>query len=203
MIDDSVLKPITDLGEMENHGCLPDWLCVGVGLVWWGELRSSTSAQPVFPFLFEWQLALVFPLVTYKNVRLPQGHFLGFCPSNPPPGVTLLSGNSVACSGASPCLQDLQEKLSFCVKSWTQARLAPISHASTSKSKPGGGSGIAWFPFVQAVMTAFHHTHHPTGWAMKSVSPRWRELSCISPCAHFPNLQWLKSRRRQNWAFEM
>lgn len=61
MIDGSVLKPITELGEMGINCCLPsDWLCEGVGLVW-GGVKSSIGAQPAFPFLFEWQVALVFP----------------------------------------------------------------------------------------------------------------------------------------------
>lgn len=100
MIDDSVLKPITELGEMENHDCLPrDWLCVGVGLVWSGNLEAVQGLNLYFLFSLSDSWLLFFPFVTYKNVRLPQGHFLGFCSSNPLPGVTLLSGNSVACSG--------------------------------------------------------------------------------------------------------
>lgn len=155
MIDDSVLKPITELGEMENHGCLPlDWLCAGVGLVWWGNLEAAQGLNLYFLFPLSDSWVLFFPFVTYKNVCLPQGHFLGFCPSNPPPGVTLLSGNSVACSGG------------FTRKNYPSVlsrELRPdwhsISHASKSKSKPGGGSGNHLrFPFVQAIMTASPHT---------------------------------------------
>lgn len=62
-----LLKPIADLGETGIHCRLPpDWLCVRVGLVWAG-LRSSTRAQPVFPFLFELQVALIFPFCHLKE----------------------------------------------------------------------------------------------------------------------------------------
>lgn len=73
-----------------------------IGCVWgWFSLVRELETAQVLNLYFLFSLSdswLLFSFVTYKNVRL-QGHFLGFCPSNPPPGVTLLSGNSVACSG--------------------------------------------------------------------------------------------------------
>ena len=57
---------VDELGEMGINCCLPsDWLCEGVGLVW-GGVKSSIGAQPAFPFLFEWQVALVFPFCHLK-----------------------------------------------------------------------------------------------------------------------------------------
>lgn len=79
----SVLKLITDLGEMRIHCCLPpDWMCVLVGSVW-GELTSRAETQPAFPFLCERPVALIFPFCHLKEYGFDtQGHFLGFCLSN-------------------------------------------------------------------------------------------------------------------------
>lgn len=76
MIDDSVLKPITDLGETGIHCCLPlDW-CVH-WFVRFGEgLTSRAETPPAFSFLYEWQVALLFPFCHLREYGLGTRRFL-------------------------------------------------------------------------------------------------------------------------------
>ena len=55
MTDDSVLKPITDLGEMGIHCCLPsDWMCVLIVWVWGGLQKKELMDLDNSMVISEW-----------------------------------------------------------------------------------------------------------------------------------------------------
>lgn len=88
MIDDSVFWNQSQTWERwKIMAVFLDWLCVGVGLVWWEDLEAAQVLSLYFLFSLSDSWLLFFPFVTYKNVRFTTGTFLRLLSLKSTPGV--------------------------------------------------------------------------------------------------------------------